>query len=118
MSKLTYIINLILGTPYSPEDVSYTALGEHLLYGDRQRQFYHQYFPPEDTFYFTSIREPFSRLESHIKCFSSIMDIHVDKELDLKSWKKLPMAAQLMKKIRKDPRYIIQTYILRILAIL
>ncbi len=99
------MLDYILDTPYLPGDVKYDALGEHLLYGQKHRLFYHQYFPPEHTFYFTTIREPFSRLESHIKCFSSLLNINVDKELDLNPQGKLPMSVQLMMKIQNDPQY-------------
>ncbi len=95
------MLDYILDGPYLPGHVSYDAFGEHHLYGARQRQFYHQYFPPENTFYFTTIREPFSRLESHYKLFSSLLIIDVDKELNLNPRRKLSMSVQLMIKIKR-----------------
>ena len=44
----------------------YSVFGEHVLY---QEDFVSKYFPKPSSFYVTTIREPFDRLESHLKCF-------------------------------------------------
>ena len=44
----------------------YDVFGDHVFY---QRDFFSEYFPKQNSFYVATIREPFDRLESHLKCF-------------------------------------------------
>ena len=49
-----------------PNAGQYDVFGDHVLY---QSDFASKYFPNQRSFYVTTIREPFDRLESHLKCF-------------------------------------------------
>ncbi len=89
-----YMIETILHKPTDPELLDFDFFMEHILYND---EFVRKYLPRNRTFYMASIREPWSRLESHLQYF--FKQSSLKEHLGLSTNSKLTFSSQIMAKL-------------------
>ena len=88
------LMEATLNKSTDPSSLKFDMFMEHILYNE---EFVTKYLPPSDTFYLSSLRKPWERLESHLQYFYRQSNLKMN--LGLSTKEKLTYSAQIISKV-------------------